>query len=210
MAGARAYPMSNMTEVQNVLRLVDQINPIIRLLFEFEVRTGLRYVDASQVKWSDVKINGVWRQSFTIIQSKPFNKRVSCGKNIANARRDSAITIHMNQELIELLTDLESFTGCYTMLFQSTHHLAKPNKPITIQYVNRVLKQVALELGLPYQLSTHSMRKTFALILLQKGAGIHNLRDLLGQSSLTATDHYVGTFLDTNKSFTDQIKFSVN
>ncbi|HIF9321610.1 tyrosine-type recombinase/integrase (plasmid) [Photobacterium damselae subsp. damselae] len=209
MAGARAYPISNMNEVRDILRLVDAKNPIIRLLFEFEIRTGLRYVDASKVKWSDVKINGVWRQSFTVVQSKSFNKRMTCGQREANARRDSSLTIHMNSELIALLEDLESFTGKYQLLFQSTHHLAKPNRPITIQYVNRVLKQIAVQLALPYQLSTHSMRKTFALILLEKKAGIHDLRELLGQSSLTATDHYVGTFLDTNKSFTDQISFTI-
>lgn len=209
MAGARAYPITNVAEVGAVLRSVDQINPVIRLLFEFEVRTGLRYVDASSVKWSDVKINGVWRKSFTIIQSKPYHKRLTNGMNAANARRESSLTIHINSELVALLEDLESFTGEYNLLFQSTHHLAKQNRSITIQYVNRLLKKVAVELALPYQLSTHSMRKTFALMLLDKGAGIHNLRDLLGQSSLTATDHYVGTFLDTNKSFTDQISFSV-
>lgn len=209
MAGATAYPMTNIAEVKQVLALVDQTNPIIRLMFEFEVRTGLRYVDATKVKWADVKINGVWRQSFTIVQSKAYNKRLTNGMAPANARRESSLTIHMNSELITLLEDLEGFTGDHDLLFQSTHHLAKQNRAITIQYVNRVLKNVAAKLYLPYQLSTHSMRKTFAMIVLDNGAGMHNLRDLLGQSSLTATDHYVATFLDRNKSFTDQVSFSV-
>lgn len=51
------------------------INPVIRLMLEFEARTGLRYVDASQIKWADVMINGVYRESFTLVMSKSYNKR---------------------------------------------------------------------------------------------------------------------------------------
>ncbi|UTM60449.1 tyrosine-type recombinase/integrase (plasmid) [Photobacterium sp. CCB-ST2H9] len=210
MAGARAYPVENLDQLIEILSELDKINPVIRLLLDFEVRTGLRYVDASKVAWSDVMINGVYRNSFTVVQSKPYNKRRTNGMTHANAKKMSELTIHMNSELEALLNDLEQFTGTHKLLFQSTHHLAPPNKAISIQYINRVLKVIAKQLGLPYQLSTHSMRKTFAVLLLEMKADLRDITQLLGQSSASATDHYLRTFLDKNKSFTDQISFTVN
>lgn len=222
MAGATAYPLRSVKELCDVLREIDRISPVVRLLLEFEARTGLRYVDASRVKFSDVMINGVIRDQFTIVQSKPFKKRVrilekradEAGKKvsdtaISNAKKASEKTVNLNSELKELIEDVAHINQGCTLLFESTHHLAKKGNPVSIQYVNRVLKLVAQKLKLPYQLSTHSMRKTFAMFLLENNADIRVIMKGLGQSSLTSTQHYLNTFLDPEKHFTDKISFQV-
>lgn len=127
----------------------------------------------------------------------------------ANARQASLKTIHLNDEMVALLDDLKEFTGGLTVLFESTHHHAKGGKAITINYVNRKLKEVAIELGLPYQLSTHSMRKSFSMFVLEAGGQIHDLQRLLCHSSLAVTDHYVRGLLDNSRQLTDSISFSV-
>ena len=207
MAGAKAFPVTNKRELQEILERMDSINPMIRLMLEFEARTGLRYSDASNVKFIDVMINGVVKSSFDVIQSKTYKKRISCGIDEKSAKTASKKTVYINDPLKKLIEEAMYFGDGNKLLFQSTHHLAKPDSPITIQYVNRVLKRIAVDMKLPYQLSTHSMRKTFAMMLIDNGASMAVVMKSLGQSSLSSTQHYVDTFLDSSKSYTDQIDF---
>lgn len=223
MAGARAYPARSLNELINILRAIDLRNPVVRYMLELSSRTGLRNVDVSNLKWSDVMINGVFRDSVTIVQSKSYNRRVTNAKSklkpeevekalptiMANARSASSLEIRLTDEVKELLKDLQEFTGDKTLLFESTHHNARPGSPISIQYVNNTLKSVAIELGLPYQLSTHSMRKTFAQFLLQGDANIKVLRNALGQASISSTQHYIDTFVDDTHEYTGKISYSV-
>ncbi|HHY0551865.1 TPA: tyrosine-type recombinase/integrase [Vibrio parahaemolyticus] len=210
MAGKTAYPVRNVQELVDIMKEIDRINPLVRLMLDVEARTGLRNIDARNLKWSTVMINGVVRDSFTVIQSKGYSKRVRNGMTEANAKKAASITVDVNNELRELFEEIYELTGKYELLFQSQHHHAKPNTPISIQYVNRILKRVALKLRLPYQLSTHSMRKSFtAMILSIPGANISNAMTLLGHSDLSSTQRYVNTFENKNKDFTSQISYSV-
>lgn len=210
MAGAKAFPVNDVNELIEVLRRIDLINPVVRYMLEFSSRTGLRYVDVSQLKWTDVMINGVYRNSFDLVQSKSYNRRITNGMSKANARAASAKRVDLTDEIKTLLEELREFTGDRKLLFQSTHHHAKNDRPISINYVNTLLKRVATELNLPYQLSTHSMRKTFARFLIEDEATMDVLMRALGQSSLSSTQHYIDTFMDRTKEYTGKISFSVN
>ncbi|PMS91899.1 tyrosine-type recombinase/integrase [Vibrio parahaemolyticus] len=210
MAGKTAYPVRNVQELVDIMREIDRINPLVRLMLDVEARTGLRNIDTRNLTWSTIMINGVIRESFTIVQSKGYRKRLTNGAQDANAKKAASLTIDVNDELRTLFEEIHEITGKHKLLFQSSHHHAKPNSPITIQYVNRVLKRVALKLRLPYQLSTHSMRKSFtAMILSIPGANISNAMELLGHSDLSSTQRYVNTFDNKNKDFTSQITYSV-
>lgn len=210
MVGKTAYPVRNVNELISILKELDKINPLIRLMLELESRTGLRNIDARNLKWSTVMINGVIRESFTVIQSKGYSRRLTNGMGDANARKAASLIIDVNQELKDVLDSIHDINGQKELLFQSSHHLAKPNTPISIQYVNRVLKKVALKLRLPYQLSTHSMRKSFTdMILSMEGANVGNAMELLGHADLSSTQRYVNTFHNTNKEFTSQISFAI-
>lgn len=232
MAGVQSFPVRSIEELVLVLQEMDKINPVIRLMLEFEARSGLRYVDVSAIKFSDVSINGVIRDSFSVVQSKGFNKRMTAfyrdnptpestnpaviaaykrveSKAKINARSASTVNISINTQLKQVIEDLRDINGKYLMMFQSSHHSAKPNRAITIQYINRVLKKVAFKLALPYALSTHSLRKTFVRFLIDMGADITVIMKGLGQSSLSSTQHYINTFDDNTKKFAENIEFSV-
>ncbi|NMV27364.1 hypothetical protein HKB23_33875, partial [Vibrio parahaemolyticus] len=56
-----AFPARDLDELEKIIRLMDDINPLISMMIEMEVRTGLRYCDISKLKFSDVMINGVIR-----------------------------------------------------------------------------------------------------------------------------------------------------
>ncbi len=213
-----SLPVQNVEELKAIIKRMDDINPLIAILIDFEARTGLRYVDLSALTFDDLMINGTVRKSFTIVQSKAYNARMkpSLTKGLTpsqRAKRDryakeaSKITIHVNEGLEALIRRLYLVNGAHKLAFQSSHHLAKGNKAISIQYVNRSLKKIAFEMGLPYPLSTHSMRKSFAMFLLNKGATVKVVKEALGQSSLSSTEHYLKTFADETKDFTTQIDY---
>jgi integrase len=212
-----SFPVRNLQELREVITRMDEISPLISKLIEFEARSGLRYVDLSKLQFSDLMINGTIRRSFDVVQSKPLNSRLkyierakAAGKShmtIAQAKQKSKITIHVNDELEELIRKLYIINGAHKLVFQSTHHHAKEGKAISIQYINRVFKRIAVDMALPYELSTHSMRKSFAMMLLDKNASMKVIMESLGQSSLSATEHYINTFHDEKKEFTTDISF---
>lgn len=200
-----AFPARDLDELEQIIRLMDDINPLISMMIEMEVRTGLRYCDISKLKFSDVMINGVIRSSFTVVQSKGFKGRMTRGKSEKAAKEAARITIHVNAELEELIKRVYLHNGHNELMFQSNHHLAKKGNAISIQYINRAYKRIAMELRLPYQLSTHSMRKMYAMLLLEKKASLKVIKTALGHSNVAVTDHYLRTFHDEAKEYTTGI-----
>ncbi|WP_318491846.1 tyrosine-type recombinase/integrase [Photobacterium leiognathi] len=208
MAG-KAFPARDLNELVEILRRVDAIHPVVRLMLEFECRTGLRYVDSSQVKFSDVMINGVIKDKFEFVMSKLYQKRITQGMAPAMAKSKSTITIAINDELKAVIEDCQHINKGQKLLFASDAPRAKADSPVTNQHVNRILKKVALEMQLPYKLTTHSLRKSFAMILLSSGANIHDVQKRLGHSSLSSTEYYLNTFTDASLDHMKNISFTV-
>ncbi|MCG6387544.1 tyrosine-type recombinase/integrase [Vibrio fluvialis] len=204
-----AFPVRNREELREIIDRLDGYNPLIAMLIEFETRTGLRYSDIKALTFKDIMINGVPRTSFTVIQSKALHARMS-GKakmDRATAAQKSKITVHVNDQLADLINRIYITNGHNKVVFQSNHHHAKPGSAISIQYINKVLAKIAEEMRLPYQLSTHSLRKSFAKFLLESGAGLNVLRDLLGHGDSKTTDNYIKTFDDELKTFAVSVSF---
>ncbi len=215
---ATSFPVQNVDELREIIKRMDEINPLIAIMIDFEARTGLRYVDLSALTFNDLMINGVVRKSFTIVQSKPYNARMKPSltshltpaelkKREKYAKEASKLTVNVNAGLEALIERLYLVNGSNKLAFQSGHHFAKKGKAISIQYINRTLKKIAFDMKLPYPLSTHSLRKSFAMFLLNSGAPLTAVRDGLGQASVGSTEHYLKTFTSTAGEFVSQIDY---
>ena len=74
-------------------------------------------------------------------------------------------------------------------------------RPITLRQLNRILEDGAKAVGLPYHVSSHSLRKTFAYWAINNHKGdqetLYTLQYLLNHTDIRTTFRYTG--IETNK-----------
>ena len=61
---------------------------------------------------------------------------------------------------------------------------------LTTRSVGRIVKQVAVALGLPPDVHPHTLRHAFGTHLLERGADLRSIQDLLGHERLSTTQRY--------------------
>ena len=77
-------------------------------------------------------------------------------------------------------------------------------KKLYPEYVNRKVKQVLSQITTLEKLSPHTLRHSFATHLLNNGADINAIKELLGHSSLAATEVYTHTTFEKLKKIYKQ------
>ena len=74
---------------------------------------------------------------------------------------------------------------------EDTVFLNRRGKPLTRAMVFTIIKQLANEIGLKKTISPHTLRHSFATHLLENGADLRAIQQMLGHESITTTEIYV-------------------
>lgn len=143
---------------------------IVELLFA----TGIRVSELHDIKIADIE----FEKNEILVTGKGSKERiVILGKNAKKV-------------LITYLTTLRTElirTGKTKTPFLFLNY---KGQPLTQRSVQRIIKSLALACGITKDITPHTLRHTFATELLNGGADLRAVQELLGHSSLSTTQIY--------------------
>lgn len=143
-----------------------------RALLELIYAAGLRVSEARDVDIQDVNI----RTREVRVIGKGAKQRVVL---MGNAARD-ALTLYLSEERPRLADDK---TGNALFLNRLGGRLSQRS-------IQKKVRQYAQKIGLDSKVHTHTLRHSFATHLLEGGADLRVVQDLLGHSSPSTTQIY--------------------
>ena len=142
-------------------------------LFEFLYSTGCRISEAIAVKWGEIDfgrgsliVTGKGAKERLVILGKPALQALEDLRNELNARRS---------DLVDDASDV---------------FLSDRLEKISARFVERRMKRYLAEAELPTDLSPHKLRHSFATHLLDAGADLRSVQEMLGHTSLSTTQIY--------------------
>lgn len=154
-----------------------------RALFELLYATGLRVSEAASLDLEDVDLAA---RLLRVIGKGSRERIVPFGEPAADALRDY---LSSRSALVATRDRAADRDSGGEPLFLNTR-----GGRLTTRSMARLLKRRLRAAGLPGEISPHALRHTFATHLLQAGADLRAIQELLGHVSLSTTQKY--THLD--------------
>ena len=187
-----AEPIKSLHDINRISKfLISKGRYRDNMLFIVGINFGLRISDLVVLRFSNlINDNLTFKDAFPVFEKKTRNTR--------KRKKNRYVTI--NNAVVEAVTLYLEHTPGVSLsdyMFRCEGNRGKNSgKPITIRSVNRILADIANELGITAKVSTHTLRKTFCyhqmvmsnndtrkLLLLQK---------MLNHSSPAQTLDYIG------------------
>jgi integrase/recombinase XerC len=162
-----------------VFDLIDTVtDPRDRAILELLYSTGIRVGEAEAMKCCDIDMH----KGFILVTGKGSKQRhVPVGR-----RALVAIQGYLGAR------GIDDPIYCTESLF-----LGRRGGPLGSRGMRRVIYQWSLQAGLAKQVSPHVIRHTFASHLLDAGADLRSIQEMLGHASLSTTQCY--THLNVDK-----------
>lgn len=154
-----------------------------RALLEVMYSAGLRVSELVGMNISDVD----FKNQSVLVRGKGNKERITLfGKTASNAIQDYVASERIPSEDGKAL-----FTNSF-------------GRRITTRTVQNVVKRWAMRVGLPPETSPHTLRHSFATHLLDGGADLKSVQQLLGHESLATTEIYTHVSIERLKATVDK------
>jgi integrase/recombinase XerD len=167
----------NQDEIDKLISAIDLSHPQgerNRTILETIYSCGLRVSEAITLKLSDL----FFEEGFIRVLGKGNKERY--------------VPIHLEAQKYILLYQKEIRSHIQSKKgFEDTLFLNRRGKGLTRQMIFIILKDLALKIDLKKKISPHTLRHSFATHLLQNGADLRAIQQMLGHESITTTEVYV-------------------
>ena len=162
-------------ELQNIFDSIDMSNPLgirNRLIIELLYATGIRVSELTSLKLNDIDIHNKEIR----ITGKGNKERIVYFGDYAK----KYLSLYINEARYELLNS------------NTSNHLLINNKgsALTSRGVELIVNEVVKKAALKHNISPHVLRHTFATDMLNNGADLKSVQELLGHESLSTTQIY--------------------
>lgn len=153
-----------------------------RALLELMYSAGLRVSELVGVNLGDLDFKG----QTVLVRGKGNKERIALfGRTATTAMRD-----YMAEERTPPALGTPLFTN-------------KDGGRVTTRTVQNVVKRWAIRVGLPPETSPHTLRHSFATHLLDGGADLKSVQQLLGHENLATTEIYTHVSMERLKATVD-------
>ena len=119
-------------------------------------------------------------------------------------KRNKERIIPMNKRLLDCLADYMKVREESGFGAESNLLLTDKGEPLYPMFVQRLTKRCLSQISSAKKLSPHVLRHTFATHLLNKGADINAIKELLGHANLAATQVYTHNSIERLKQIYKQ------
>ena len=152
-------------EIKRLLEVAEGIKD--KLLLEMFYATGMRVSEMVSLKVEDIDYNDGWVRIFGKGSKERF---VPVGKNILKLLKK-----YVEEKKLE----------------PNEYLFSKSNgKPLTRVSVWKIVKKYSQKAGINKKVAPHTLRHTFATHLLENGADLRSIQELLGHSNIDTTQIY--------------------
>lgn len=175
--GRKLPEILSQSEIDTIIQTIDLSHPQgerNRAMLETLYGSGLRVTELITLKLSDL----FFEDGFIKVQGK------------GNKERYVPIN-DLNQHYINLYTQEIRVHLPRVKGFEDTLFLNRNGKQLTRNMVFIILKELAQKAGIKKKISPHTFRHSFATHLLEKGADLRAIQQMLGHESITTTEIYV-------------------
>ena len=167
-----------MLAVEEIDRMIDSIDlntshgvrnaAMLELLYS----CGLRVSECCEQRFQDLSLE----HKYLRVMGKGSKERLIPMSDTAVARI---------MDYIPIRQEIQEKPGCRDFLF-----LSRLGRPLSRQMVFMVIKELAKEVGIQKSISPHTLRHSFATHLLEGGASLSAIRDMLGHADIATTEIY--------------------
>ena len=171
----------SVSEIDDLISAIDLSHPQgerNRAILEVLYSCGLRVSELTSLKLSNVRFK------------EGYVKVVGKGKKERFAPIGSSAIKYLNIYLNEIRNHQNIKKGSEDIVF-----LNRRGNKLTRVMIFTIIKQLAEKIGLKKKISPHTFRHSFATHLIEGGADLRAIQEMLGHESITTTEIY--THLDT-------------
>jgi site-specific recombinase XerD len=146
-------------------------NEELKLLFIVAFNTGMRLGELTNLKWENIDLEG---KMIIVKNDTSFSTK---------SRKDRIIP--MSKKVLELFQEKDSSKQLSVYVFSKSGGIKFNN-----DYVTKSFKKAVRKAELNDKIHFHTLRHSFASRLVQRGASIYVVKELLGHSDVTTTQIY--------------------